>query len=189
MVYLALIHEFLKMGLFSIGGGFATLPFLYRLADNYPWFTKEMLIDMIAISQSTPGPVGLNMATYAGYSAGGAAGGVVASLALVTPSILLILLVIKIFEEFRGNRSVQNAFYGIRPAVAALIASASCGIINVTLIKAGGAAGIDIEEIWGILNYERILLFFVILYLTKKFNKHPVYYIFGAALAGAIFRL
>jgi chromate transporter len=187
MVYLALIHEFLKMGLFSIGGGFATLPFLYRLADNYPWFTKEMLIDMIAISQSTPGPVGLNMATYAGYSAGGAAGGVVASLALVMPSVLLILLVIKILEEFRGNHLVKNAFYGIRPAVAALIASASCGIINITLIKAGGS--FDIKEIWGILNYKGILLFLVIFYLIRKFNRHPVYYILGAALAGAIFNL
>jgi chromate transporter len=186
MVYITLIYEFLKVGLFSIGGGLATLPFLYQIADVYPWFTREMLADMIAISESTPGPIGLNMATYAGYSAGGPLGGVLASLSLIAPSLVIVSCVVQILGKFKENRFVKAAFYGIRPAVTALIASAALGIMRITLIDIPDMT--EAKSFLAIFNYRRLLLFFALFYLTKKYNKHPVYYIGGAALIGALFK-
>jgi len=171
-LYLTLALEFFKIGLFSVGGGLATLPFLYGLVDKYDWFTREMLIDMIAVSESTPGPIGINMATYAGFSAGGAAGGIIATIALITPSIIIMLVITRILAYFKENRFVKYAFYGIRPAVTALIASAAFGIIRITL-----------------LDFKAVALFAVTYYLLVKFNKHPVCYIGGAALAGAVLSL
>jgi chromate transporter len=172
MVYLTLIYEFLKIGIFSVGGGLATLPFLYRLADKYPWFTRETLIDMIAISESTPGPIGVNMATYAGYAAGGVAGGVLATVSLLFPSVLVLMAIVRILAHFKENKFVKAAFYGVRPAVTALIASAAVGIARITLI-----------------DYRQILLFCVIYYLIERYNKHPVCYIAGAAIVGAVLGL
>ena len=185
-VYLTLVVEFLKIGLFSIGGGLATLPFLFKLADNFDWFTRETLIDMIAISESTPGPIGVNMATYAGFSAGGVAGGILATFALIAPSIVILLVITKILDRFRANKYVKAAFLGIRPAVTALIASASFGLIKITLldIPAYSESGL----LKDIMNYKGIVLFAVVGYLLKKFDKHPIYYIGGAALIGAVFR-
>jgi chromate transporter len=183
--YLAIIPEFLKIGLFSVGGGLATLPFLYKLADSYDWFTREMLVDMIAISESTPGPIGINMATYAGYQAGGVPGGIIATFALVAPSIVIALVITRILARFKANDYVKAAFSGIRPAVTALIASAAFGLIKITLldIPAYRASGLLGDAI----NYKNIILFAVICYLLKKFDKHPIYYIGGAALIGTVF--
>ncbi|MDR1377987.1 MAG: chromate transporter [Synergistaceae bacterium] len=186
MIYVTLICEFLKVGLFSIGGGLATLPFLYQLADKYPWFTHAMLTDMIAISESTPGPIGLNMATYAGYSAGGVLGGVLATLSLLTPSFFILVFIVKILDKFKENRFVTSAFYGIRPAVTALIASAAIGIAKITLVDI--PAFLQTGEVTDILRYKQSILFFAIFYLTNKYNKHPVYYIGGAAIIGALFK-
>ncbi|MDR1579542.1 MAG: chromate transporter [Synergistaceae bacterium] len=183
-VYLKLAGEFLKIGLFSVGGGLATLPFLYRLADGYDWFTRAMLVDMIAISESTPGPIGINMATYAGFSAAGVYGGVLASLALIFPSVVIALFITKAMDSFREDKFVKAAFYGIRPAVTALIASAALGIMKIMLVSLeNGLAAADI------FNIKRIALFAVMLYLMKKYNKHPVFYIGGAAIVGAALKL
>ncbi|MDR1965892.1 MAG: chromate transporter [Synergistaceae bacterium] len=187
MVYIALIAEFLKIGLFSVGGGLATLPFLYRLTDRYDWFTREMLVDMIAISESTPGPIGINMATYAGHSAGGVAGGVLATLAIIAPSVAIALIITKILDKFRENRYVKRAFYGIRPAVTALIATVAIGIMKITMLdipayeKTGAIADI--------FSYRQIALFFAVSCLMRKYKLHPVFYIGGAAAAGAILGL
>ena len=185
-VYLTLITEFLNIGLFSIGGGLATLPFLYKLADNYDWFSREMLLDMIAVSESTPGPIGVNMATYAGFSAGGAPGGILATLALIAPSVVIAMMITKILDRFRTNKYVKAAFYGIRPAVTALITSAAFGIIKITLLD---IPGYKTSGLFGdLMNYKRIALFIVVGCLLKKFDKHPIYYIGGAALIGMAFR-
>ncbi|MDR0764852.1 MAG: chromate transporter [Synergistaceae bacterium] len=183
-VYLTLAGEFLKIGLFSVGGGLATLPFLYKLADSHDWFTRATLVDMIAISESTPGPIGINMATYAGYAAAGVYGGVLATLALVFPSVVIALFITKALDAFRDDKSVKAAFYGVRPAVTALIASAALGFMKMMLIdiENGSSAA-------NILNVKRIALFAVTLYLMKKYDKHPVFYIGGAAIAGAALKL
>jgi chromate transporter len=183
-VYLKLAGEFLKIGLFSVGGGLATLPFLYRLADSYDWFTRAMLVDMIAISESTPGPIGVNMATYAGFTTAGVCGGVLATLSLVFPSVVIALFITKAMNAFREDKLVKSAFYGIRPAVTALIASAALGVMKIMLVNLeNGPAASDIFSV------KRIALFAVMLYLMKKYNKHPVFYIGGAAIAGAALKL
>lgn len=122
MSLLILIFEFFKIGLFSIGGGLATLPFLYRLADKYPWFSAKQIPDMIAVSESTPGPLGINMATYTGFQHSGVIGSIAATFGLVLPSVIIIILISKVLEKFRSNKYVEYAFYGLRPAVMGLIA-------------------------------------------------------------------
>ncbi|MDR3322076.1 MAG: chromate transporter [Synergistaceae bacterium] len=186
MVHSAILFEFLKTGLFSIGGGLATLPFLYSMADKYTWFTRETLVDMIAISESTPGAIGINMATYVGYSAGGISGGVLATMSLIAPSVIIVFFVSGVLDMFKENRFVKGAFYGARPAVTALVASAALSIMRMTLFESPDAlsAGGILEAV----HYKELLLFIVIFHLLARYKKHPVCYIAGAALAGALFK-
>ena len=135
MIYLILAYEFFKIGLFSIGGGMATLPFLMDLTNKYDWFTVSELTNMVAISESTPGPVGINMATYAGYNAAGVLGAVVATLALTAPAWIIIIVIAKFLENFSENTNVKAAFYGIRPAVAALIGYAVWELLKIAVVS------------------------------------------------------
>ena len=113
MIFVRLFFEFFKAGLFAIGGGMATLPFLYNISDKTGWFTYGQLADMVAISESTPGPMGVNMATYVGFTTAGPAGAVIATLGLITPSIIVILIIAGFLKSFKTNKYVQNAFSGI----------------------------------------------------------------------------
>lgn len=184
MIYLLLFAEFFKIGLFAIGGGLAALPFLYELAPKYHWFTAADVTDMIAISESTPGPIAINMATYVGYQTAGVLGGVVATLGNIMPAILIVLAVAKYLEQFKNNRLVQAGFYGIRPAVTALITSALFAVIKVSILRwdlfaAGGG--------WGsLLDLRAAALYAAALALILRFEKHPVLYIAGGALAGIL---
>ena len=110
MIYLQLFYEFFKTGLFAVGGGLATLPFLYDMSAKTGWFTEADLTNMIAVSESTPGPLGVNMATYVGYITAKVPGALAATLGLVTPSILVILLIACFLKSFRNNRYVESAF-------------------------------------------------------------------------------
>ncbi len=114
MLYLRLFFEFFKTGLFAVGGGMATLPFMYDISDRTGWFTHAQLADMIAVSESTPGPIGVNMATYVGFATGGVPGAIVATLGVITPSVIVILIVARILKSFRENVYVDSAFYGLR---------------------------------------------------------------------------
>ena len=134
MTYLILFLEFFKIGLFAVGGGLATLPFLSELAGKYPWFDESMLGNMIAVSQSTPGPIGINMATYAGFNAGGVLGGLVATIGIVTPSVIIILIVAHVLNKFKESKSVQSVFYALRPAVTGLIAVAGFGVFKISVL-------------------------------------------------------
>ena len=121
MTILRLMLAFFKTGLFSVGGGLATLPFLYEMSDQTGWFSHADIADMIAISESTPGAIGINMSTYAGYKTAGVPGGILASLALATPSVVIILIIARFLKKFRDNPNVEGAFYGLRPASIAMI--------------------------------------------------------------------
>ena len=121
-------YEFFKTGLFALGGGLATIPFLTEMMNKYHWFTADMLTDMIAVSESTPGAIGINMATYTGYHINGVMGGIVATLGLIAPSIIVICIVAQFLKKFKDSELVKSVFYGIRPAVTALIASAGITI-------------------------------------------------------------
>ncbi|MDN6852659.1 MAG: chromate transporter, partial [Tetragenococcus koreensis] len=116
MIYLQLFYEFFKTGLFSVGGGLATMPFLYDMADRTGWFTYGQLADMIAISESTPGAIGINMATYVGYLTVGPVGGIIATVGLVSPAIIIIMIIGGFLTKFRNNFYVDAVFYGLRPA-------------------------------------------------------------------------
>ena len=124
MIYLRLFWEFFKTGLFSVGGGLATLPFIYDMSDRTGWFTYQQIADMVAVSESTPGPIGVNTATYVGYVTAGVPGALIATLGLVTPAVICILIIASCLKKFRENRFVDHAFYGLRPASAGLIAAA-----------------------------------------------------------------
>lgn len=179
---LALIWSFFKIGLFAIGGGPATIPFLMDLAKAYPWFTMEELSDMIAISESTPGPIGLNMATYAGFKALGLGGGVVSTLALVVPSIIVILIIARFLEGFQENRTVKAVFAGIKPAVTALIAAAVINMIRVSLFTE--AEGILTPRIPSIIL--GVVLFCLIQWKATK-KMHPALWFLIAAVVGIVF--
>ncbi|HBG01141.1 MAG TPA: chromate transporter, partial [Firmicutes bacterium] len=135
MTYLLLIYEFFKTGLFAVGGGLATLPFLREMTFHYPWFTMEELMNMIAVSESTPGPIGINMATYTGFKAGGPLGGVLATLSIITPSIAIISIIASAMERFRDSVVIKRGFYLLRAATAGLIAGAVFEVILVSLFN------------------------------------------------------
>ncbi len=182
MIYWTLFWEFLKIGLVAIGGGLATLPFLYDLTVKTNWFTAAMLVDMIAISESTPGPIGINMATYAGYVTASVLGGILASLAIITPGVILMMLIGKAMDKFRNSPLLLKVFYGIRPAVAALIVYAAWEIIKVTMITSA-------ENLWQAqLKFPAIGFFLLLFIVNKRFKIHPVLLIAVAAITGAFIR-
>jgi chromate transporter len=185
--YIQLFIEFFKTGLFAIGGGLATLPFLSEIAKNYTWFDNTMLADMIAISQSTPGPIGINMATYAGFEAKGILGGVVATTALVIPSFIIIIIVAKFLKKFRESKLVNRVFETLRPAVTGLIFIAWFEIAKLSLFRI--EKFYDTKNIINLLNYKAVILFLLIYYLIKKYKKHPALYLAIGAVAGIIFKL
>lgn len=184
MIYLTLAYEFFKIGLFSIGGGMATLPFLMDLAGKYDWFTLSELTNMVAISESTPGPVGINMATYAGYNAAGVLGAVVATLSLTAPAWIIIILIAKFLENFNENKHVKAAFYGIRPAVAALIGYAVWELLKIALISAAkGSVQVNL------LNTAVCVIAFALLQIKKLGRLHPLVWIAAGALAGIVLQM
>lgn len=188
MIYLILFLEFFKTGLFSVGGGLATLPFLSQMADKYPWLTHEMLVDMVAVSESTPGPLGINMATYAGYHAAGIPGALVATLSLVLPSVIIIMLIAKFLAKFDEKPLVQDTFAGLRPAVAGLIAAAGWSVMEVSLFHFENFSGLS--TFWTVIDWKAWILFAAILVLTRlpKIKKlHPAAFIGLAAVAGIAF--
>lgn len=187
MIYLILFAEFFKVGLFAVGGGLATLPFLYALADKYLWLDATIIPDMIAISESTPGAIGINMATYAGYASAGVLGGIVATLGLVSPSIIIIVLVAKFLNKFNENFYVQSAFYGLRPAVTALITLAGFEVFKVSVITLERFR--LTQKLMDFIDIKSALLFIVLFFIIKRTKHHPVVYIAGGALAGIIFQI
>ena len=186
MELIILFIEFFKTGLFAIGGGLATLPFLYNLADNYDWFDRGMLANMIAISESTPGPIGVNMSTYAGFNAEGIVGGIVATTALVLPSLIIIIIISKFLGKFNDNKYVKNAFYGLRPAVTALIASAGFEILRISVFSFEKFT--ESNNIIDIINIKSTVLFAILFYITNKYKSHPIFIILGSAIIGVIFK-
>ena len=198
MMYLQLFLEFFKTGLFAVGGGMATIPFLYDLSDKTGWFTHNDLANMIAVGESTPGPIGVNMATYVGFVSGMQQGGilsalfgaVIATLGLITPSVIVILIIAAILKSFRNNPYVERAFYGLRPASTGLIAAAGLSVI---------ASNLFFKDVWqqgsflGAFNWKGIALAVILWMATNVFKKtknfHPIVFIGFSALVGIIFKM
>lgn len=188
MIYLRLFWEFFQAGLFAIGGGMATLPFLYDISDRTGWYTHAQLADMIAISESTPGPVGVNMATYVGFTSGGVLGAGIATLGLVVPSIIVILMIAGFLKAFRENRFVNSAFYGLRPASVGLIAAAVVPIFQISILNLETFS--ITHEILQLFQWPYLLLAVLVFFLMRKFSKiHPIVFIGASAVAGIVFGL
>lgn len=180
MILLRLFCEFFKAGLFAIGGGLATLPFLQEISQTTGWFSQQDLLDLIAISESTPGAIGVNAATYAGYHTYGLVGGIVATLGLIAPSIIIIILVSKVLEKFKESSLVQHIFYGLRPASTGLIAAAGFSVVLATLVSVTDLP----SDPAGACNWFGILLAAALYTAIKKWNRHPVVYIAASAVIG-----
>jgi chromate transporter len=174
--------EFFKIGLFSIGGGLATLPFLFDLAARYDWLSPEKLGNFLATAQSSPGAMGVNMAAQSGFAAAGIPGAVIAPLGLVSIPIVVIIIVARMLARFKENRAVEAVFFGLRPAAAGLIGAAGFGVWKLSLYNSAATVWYKAAR------PKEALLFIVLFALIWKFKKHPVVYIAAAGLAGVVFQ-
>ncbi|MDR2532758.1 MAG: chromate transporter [Oscillospiraceae bacterium] len=186
MTYIHLILEFLKTGLLAIGGGLATLPFLREISSKYGWFTEQELVDMLAISESTPGPLGVNMATYAGWNAAGIPGGTVATLSLVLPSVITVLIIARFLKRYGENKIVTGAFWALRPAATGLIGGALFVLLIVTL-SGTEAANLPSVSLYALLT----AACFAGEYIPgiKKLRIHPLFFIAAGAIFGIVLNL
>lgn len=187
MAFLQLMYEFFKTGLFSVGGGLATLPFLYEMSNNHPdWFTHADIANMIAVSESTPGAIGINMSTYAGYKVAGIPGGILASFALALPCVIIILIIARFLARFRKSRLVDGAFYGLRPASLAMISAAGLNVVRIALVNMDAltsGAGLGEFFIW------KALILAVLIFIgLRKLKWSPIVFIGISAVVGIIFK-
>ena len=195
MIFLELFARFFFVGLFAIGGGLATVPFLQSMGEVTGWFTQSDIADMIAISESTPGPIGVNMATYVGYQtgdafgvAGGIFGGVVATLGLITPSIIVIVIVSKMLKRFKDSKYVEYAFYGLRAASIGLVAAACLSVARIAFWN--GEIMTETGNIISAVNYKSIILSAVIFFCITRFKKlHPIALIVFSAVVGILLKM
>lgn len=178
MTLITLCWEFFKTGLFSIGGGLATLPFLFSIGERYGWYTISDLTNMVAVAESTPGPIGVNMSTYVGTTISGISGGVLATLSLVLPSLIVILLAARFLEKFSENKLVKDVFYGLRPAVVGMLFASVLSVFESALFKGNFLSGVD---------FRQLVLFIVLVFSIFKFKKHPILFIGIGAIVGMIF--
>ncbi len=198
MVFLRLFFEFFKTGLFAVGGGMATIPFLYDMAESTGWFTAEDVANMVAVGESTPGPIGVNMATYVGFVTGNGLAGLpgallgalLATLGLITPSVIIILIIASFLKTFRDSKYVNNAFYGLRPASTGLIAAAGLAVVLSNLFFQDALAeGLS----FAVINWKGWILAVVLWLLTNKVKKtkklHPILFIAVSAVVGIVFQM
>ncbi len=174
MVYLQLFYAFFKIGLFGFGGGAAMIPLIqFELVEHYAWLTSTEFTNMVAVSQMTPGPIGINCATYAGYLASGNVfGAALATFALVLPSFVIMMLVARMLQRFKNNPYIEAAMSGLRPTIVGLIAAAALLLVN--------------EETFGpnCADWVSWLLFAVAFAATKWLKVHPILLIVLMAVVG-----
>jgi chromate transporter len=187
MILFQLYWEFFKTGLFAVGGGLATFPFLSRMVDSTGWFTSSQLADMIAVSESTPGPIGINMATYVGFNSAGVPGAVLAILGLITPSIIIILLISAFLRAFRENPLVQSTFACLRPTSTGLIAASGLSVASLAFLYPQKVTGGSLSAI----NIKAVILAALLLVATRCIRKtqkvHPIIWILISAVIGIVF--
>ncbi len=187
MIFLKLMITFFKIGLFSYGGGLSMLPLLQdEIVTKHGWLTAQQFIDMIAISESTPGPIGINMATFVGFKTAGVLGSVLASVSVCMPSLIIVIILAHYFMKFHENTIVKSAFSGLRPAVTGLIAAAGFEVAKVALVDI--QKFVDTGKLVDLLDLKMILLFAAMLFAILKWNRHPIVYIAVAAVIGVIFK-
>ncbi len=187
MIYLILFWEFFKTGLLAVGGGLATLPFVYDIAARYDWITAQDVTDMIAIAESTPGPIGINVATYAGFHAAGLPGALIATLSLVLPSIVIIMAISRFLAVWQEHRLVKAAFWTLKPAALGLIGAAFFTVVTQVFWIAdvtdapAGLAGLSKRVRW-----QEALLFVILFPAIRRLKWHPVIWVLIAAGIGIV---
>lgn len=169
MIYFLLAYEFLKIGLFSFGGGYATIPFLYDISVRYNWFSLRELSDITAVASITPGPVGINAATYAGIKTAGVAGALCATVSEMLPSLILVIIVSKLLKKFSDNFYVKSAVETLKPISCALLVSVSIGLLKPDILNL---------KLWALLG--------IFLILSWKSKRDPLFYITIGGLAGVL---
>ena len=172
MIYLLLAYEFFKIGLFSFGGGYATIPFLYHISQEFNWYSLEELTQMTAVASITPGPVGINVATYAGMNTAGIIGALLATIFEILPSLILVLIVAKLLRKFSDNFYVKAVIETLKPISCALLASVAVGLIKP-----------EMQDV------KSIVLLAVLLAFSWKSKKDPIFYMFFAGIVGVILQL
>lgn len=177
--YFLLFFEFFKVGLFTFGGGYASLPFLYQICENYNWFTHNDLVQLIAVSGLTPGPIGLNMATFSGFKTLGFFGSIISSFALILPMIIITTQVFRLYKKFCENKYVKSILYFLRPT--------SCALITLVGIKLLFSLVFSNDLNFNSIDYKAIFLLFVLFMLTFKSLRNPVYYMLLASIISIIF--
>ena len=172
MIYFSLISEFFKIGLFSFGGGYATIPFLYNISEVFGWYTIEELTSMIAVASITPGPVGINVATFAGLKTAGILGSAFATVSEMLPSFFLVIIVSKVLNKFHENFYVKSVIETLKPISCALLAAVSVGLLK--------------PQIYDI---KAMILLFVLILISWKSKKDPLFYFVIAGLIGVLIKL
>lgn len=185
MNILTLCLSFFLTGLFAIGGGLAAIPLMQQFVVDRGWIEPELFYNMIAISESTPGPIGVNMATYIGFENFGVLGGIIATLSLVLPSFVIIILIARSYARFQDNRLVKSGLYGIRATVSGLIASAAYSVLSATVLTLDRF--IESPSFFTLFNFRQLAIFAIIFSLYKIFKKHPIWYIIFGAVCGVVF--
>lgn len=187
MIYLLLMFEFFKVGLFAIGGGYATLPFLYHISDVYNWYSAKDLVDMLAVSSITPGPVGINVATFAGFKSAGFCGSLLATTALILPSYIIVIFVSKLLDKFKKNFYVQAVLYSIKPAGCALIAAVGVRLFRDYVLR--DISSFDINNLAAFIDIKAFVLLIALLVMSIKVKKDPLVYLGVAALCGILMHI
>ncbi|MCI8421995.1 MAG: chromate transporter [Lawsonibacter sp.] len=187
MILLRLFFAFAKVGLFAVGGGLATIPFLQNMGIATGWFTDADLTTMIAVSESTPGPMGVNMATYVGFETAGLPGAIVATLGLIAPSVVIIVVIAGFLQKFRQSKTVDAVFSGLRPASTALIASAGLSVAVSVFLVLGGTEDHTLSVHWISLALAAVV--FLCMQIKQLKKLHPIVFIAAAAVVGALLQL
>jgi len=194
MIYLLLFGEFFKIGLFSLGGGYATMPFLYHMSETYHWFSGEELSRMLAVSSITPGPVGMNVATFAGFKTGGILGSIIATTAILIPSFIIVIFISKILKKFKDNFYINLALYALRPATAAMIAAVGVKLFKESVLLSFGEDAGEMSNIFSfvaanlgkIIDIKAFILFLFLFLLSLKLKRDPLMYLLIGAVFGVL---
>ncbi len=189
MILVLLCMEFAKIGFFSLGGGYATLPFLYHMSEVYGWFSPLELSRMLAISSITPGPVGLNVATFAGFKTAGIMGSLVATMSIMLPSFLMVVIISKMLKKFKDSPYLDSVMYALRPATAAMLGAVGVRLFKDAIIRNIDFSGINLLNLQNYLDLKGFLLLFILFLISLKIKKDPLIFLAYGAIAGILLHI
>ncbi len=182
MIYLELLWSFFQIGLFSIGGGYAAMPLIQnQVVDVHPWLTMTQFADIMTIAEMTPGPIAINSATFVGIQVAGIPGAVIATIGCILPSCVIVMTLAYIYYRFRGLKMIQGVLAGLRPAVVAMIASAS---ITLIIMAFYGERTLPVDL--GGINIISVMIFVTGFLILRKWKANPIYVMLGAGAAGVL---